>query len=102
MIKAHNLINNLSKHLFWEVDKTAIDPNKHAAYIIRNILLYGLFNDWKILQAHYGLEKIIETATHIKDLNKKTASFLAIISDTPKKNFLCYSTKQSTPKHWNF
>jgi hypothetical protein len=94
--------NSFSAHLFWDVDLSAINPEQHAKYIISSVLKYGLFEDWIIIKKYYGLNKIIKAAVNIRDLDKKTATFLSLIADVPKEKFLCYSTKQSTPKHWNF
>ena len=102
MIKENNIINSLSNHLFWDVDLSGIDQEKNSKYIITKVLQYGLLTDWKQLLAFYGIEKITNTAMQIKGLDKKTASFLALITNTPKKSFLCYTTEQSTSKHWNF
>jgi len=102
MIKENNMINNLSKHLFWDVDLSAIDQEKNSKYIISKVIQYGLFTDWKQILAFYGTEKITNTARQIKSLDKKTASFIALLTNTPKKSFLCYTTEQSIPKHWNF
>ncbi|MDA3905171.1 MAG: hypothetical protein PF484_03765 [Bacteroidales bacterium] len=102
MIKENKITNNLSKHLFWDIDSSALDLSKHSKYIITRVLQYGLYSDWEKLLAYYGLETIVHTAMKIKGLDKKTASFLAVLGNTQKKNFLCYTTEQSTPKHWNF
>lgn len=102
MKASDKLISNFSKHLFWEVNTAEIHHDLHAKYIITKVLQYGLIEDWKILSRHYGLDKITEVAVKIRDLDKKTATFLALISNVSKQNFVCYSTKQSTPKHWNF
>ncbi|MCK4981498.1 MAG: hypothetical protein KAS17_01175, partial [Victivallaceae bacterium] len=59
-------------------------------------------NDWEIIQNYYGINEISKIASKIRDLDKKSASFIALISKIPKENFLCYITKQSTKKHWNF
>ena len=97
-----NLINSLSNHLFWDADISSIDPENHSKFIITRVLQYGLYEDWIILRKFYGLDKIVKIAVNIKNLDKKTASFLSLISDVPKDNFLCYTSKQSMPKHWNF
>ena len=97
-----NLINTLSNHLFWDVDTSSIDTEAHSKYIITKVLQFGLYKDWTNLRKFYGLERIVKTAKNIKDLDRKTASFLSAIADVPKDNFLCYTTKQSTPKHWYF
>jgi len=95
-------IKSLSKHLFWETDISAVDEKKHIKYIISKVLMYGLYADWVKLVEHYNLKTIIDNALEIKELDKKTASFLAVLGDVPKSRFLCYTTKQSIPKHWNF
>ena len=97
-----NTVNQLSKHLFWDVDIAEIDEQKHSRYIIKRVLQYGLFSDWKKIVQHYSLDKIVDTAINIKDLDKKTASFLSLLSGVQKRKFSCYSSKPSTPKHWNF
>jgi len=102
MENKNEIINSLSKHLFWDVDSSDIDLNKHKKFIIRKVLQYGTFNDWKIILKFYGKDTIISIAKLIKDLDKKTISFLSVISGISKTEFLCYTTEQSIPKHWNF
>ena len=45
-----DLINTLSNHLFWDVDKTLINTQKHKKYITTRVLQHGTFEDWKILK----------------------------------------------------
>jgi hypothetical protein len=97
-----NLIKNLSNHLFWDIDASDLDTEVHSNQIISRVLRYGLYEDWLILRKYYGLDRIVEAAVSFKNLDKKTASFLSLIADIPKDSFLCYTTKQSIPKHWNF
>lgn len=98
----NNIIDSFSKHLFWDVDKKEMDINKHARYIINSVLQYGFYKDWEILLQQYKLKKIVAVSIRNKWLDKKTASFIALISNTPIKEFQCYITKQSNPQHWNF
>lgn len=93
---------SFNKTLFWDIDPDALDIEKHSKFIIRRVLQYGSFDDWNSIKKIFGLNKIVSTAKMIKDLDKKTASFLSVIGNVPKKDFICYTTKQSTPKHWNF
>ena len=92
----------LSKHLFWDVDVSEIDEEKHKKYIIKKVLQYGNFNDWKIIVKFYGKNTIVQISKGIRDLDMKTLSFLSTYSTLPKTEFLCYTTKQSMPKHWDF
>jgi len=96
------IIEFLSKHLFWDVDVSEIDVQKHKKFIIKKVLLYGTFNDWKIILNLYGKDSIFSISKTIKDIDNRTLSFLSTISGIPKTEFSCYTTEQSIPKHWNF
>ena len=95
-------IEDFSEHLFWDVDKSKLDLEKSKKYIINRVLQYGLYHDWQIIYNYYGITKIGEVATRIRDLDKKTSSFIALLTNIPKEQFLCYTIAQSHPKHWNF
>ncbi len=102
MNEEKKIVNTLSEHLFWDVDKSNIDEQKHKKYIITKVLQYGFYSDWKKLLRFYGLETIINVSKTIRDLDKKTLSFLSLIGEIPENKFLCYTTGQSIPKYWNF
>lgn len=95
-------IQHLSKHLFWDVDRSALEPEKHRSYIIKQVLEYGLLDDWSLLQKHYGIEQIAEVSKSFRELDKKALSFISFLSKTPLKEFRCYTYQQSIPQHWNF
>ncbi|MEJ2056125.1 MAG: hypothetical protein P8X42_19600 [Calditrichaceae bacterium] len=101
-MKENKLINSLSPHLFWEVYTASIDTEKHLKYIISRVLIYGLYSDWQAIVKYYGLDNIVKTAINMRELNKKTASFLSVLSGVPKTRFKCYIIEESLPKHWNF
>ncbi len=102
MMENVNIISKFSKHLFWDVDISGIDTNKHSGFIISKVLQYGTYSDWIILVDYYGISNIVNKAQTIREIDKRTATFLAVIGNVPKTNFQCYSSKQSIPKHWNF
>ncbi len=102
MTKQTNIIKSFSEHLFWDVNRDEIVINIHSKYIINSVLQYGLYNDWKILVKIFQLKKIVEIASKNKHLDHKTASFIALISNTASNKFICFSTKQSTRAHWSF
>ncbi len=95
-------IRKLSQHLFWDVDRDAVFFDKHRKLIIQRVLDYGLWNDWKIILNYYGLNQIAETAVTIRELDPRSVSLISVLTDIPKEKFLCYTMKQSTPKHWDF
>ena len=79
-----------------------LDLSIDKAYIIKQILEYGLIEDWGIIYNHYGISQIIEEAIQFRELDKKALSFISFISDTQIENFRCYNYQQSIPQHWNF
>jgi len=97
-----SIINQFSKHLFWDTDPAGLDLVIHARYIILKVLLYGLYPDWQLIYKSYPLDTIVEAAKSARELDKRSASFVALISGVPKEQFLCYTTNASVPQHWNF
>jgi hypothetical protein len=96
------LITDLSPHLFWDVDRSKIDWSKNKKFIVQRVLEYGLMKDWQLIYSCYGIDNIAKTAMTIKDLDQRSLSFISLLSKVPKENFLCYTSMQSTPRHWNF
>lgn len=76
-----------------------MDNNKE--YIIKQVLEYGLINDWRIIKNYYGVKQIGEVAKEFRNLESKTLSFISIVSQVPKEEFRCYTYQQSIPQHWN-
>jgi hypothetical protein len=95
-------IMQLSPHLFWDVDREKIDFNKNKKWLVHRVLEYGLLKDWILINKYYGIEEIAQIAVQLKDLDKKSISFVSVLSGIPKEFFLCYNTRQLTPEHWNF
>jgi hypothetical protein len=92
----------LSEFLFWDVESDAIEFDSNKIWLIKRVLMYGSLEDLKFIFKYYGNQEIGNTAVIIKELDNKTVSFVSLITGKPKEDFVCYSTKQSIPKHWNF
>jgi hypothetical protein len=101
-MSSHDLLFHLSPHLFWDVDRNKLDPNAGSRFIIKKVLEYGLWEDWLLIKHFYGLETITEVVKNLRELDPKTLSFIASISQIPREEFRCYTTRQLTPLHWNF
>lgn len=65
-------IDQFSKHLFWDVDRNQLNIVINKAYIIKQVLEYGMLHDWILIQKHYGIEQIAETAKTFRELDKKS------------------------------
>lgn len=102
MKKTNYKIDDLSSHIFWDVDKNALDFEKSKEQIIYKVLEFGLMQDWKIIKEIYGLEKIKKISLELRSLDIVTLSFLATTFNIDKSNFRCYKLKQSGPNFWNY
>ena len=95
-------INQLSSHLFWDADLNKFDFDKNKKWLIKRVLEYGLFEYWQNIINYYGINDIAEVSMQFKDMDNKTLSLISALSSIPKENFLCYTSKQLRPKHWDF
>lgn len=98
-------LEKISPHLFWDVDVNKVDINRNKRWFVNRVLEYGLINDWKLIYDYYGIDKIAKIAKiamSIRGLSDKSMSFISLLSNIPKEKFLCYTTKQLIPKHWDF
>ena len=95
-------IDQLSPHLFWDVEREKIHFLKNKKWLLHRVLEYGLLSDWILIYKYYGIKEIANTALQMRNLDKKTISFISALSKIPKEKFLCYTTKPLSPEHWNF
>ncbi len=42
-------IDQFSKHLFWDVDRNQLNIVINKAYIIKQVLEYGMLHDWILI-----------------------------------------------------
>lgn len=94
-------ISDLSSHLFWDVDKSALDFKKSKVQIIYKVLEFGLISDWKIIQEIYGLETIKNVSLELRTLDVVTLAFLSDLFKIEKTHFRCYKHSQSVQNSWN-
>lgn len=92
---------NLSKVIFWDTNYNQIDWENKARYVIERVVMYGTINDWRTIQAFYGMTRIKTEVLQSRDLDDKSLSFLSCIFNIPIEEFRCYKLKQSTPIHWH-
>ena len=99
---ANNLVQQLSKRFFWDMDLNKMDDDKHKRIIIERVLTIGDIGDLKKLVKTYGLEVIIQEVKNAGYLDKKTLNWLSLVFKIPKSDFRCYTKIQSNQVHWNF
>jgi hypothetical protein len=82
----------LSDHLFWDVDRSTVDPALHARWLAKRVLEYGLWRDWQALVSHYGRDRLAEVVTSIRSLDPRAFAFCRAWFDLPATSFRCSTT----------
>ena len=95
-------LSQFSHHLFWDIDRDKIDLVRSKKWLIKRVLEYGLLSDWILISDYYGISEIAEVTKHTRDLDQRSISFISLLSDIPREEFLCYNTRQQNREHWNF
>jgi len=61
--------------LFWDVDRTTLDPVQHADFIIRRVLAQGDLDDAQFILQRYGEGKVKDVLLSMRGLDKKSLNF---------------------------
>ncbi len=102
MTSDKEFISQLSKTLFWDVDISTLDAQKHAAYIVERVLSRRKMEDFKLTKNYYGKPKMKRIVKKLRYLDDRVLHFCSIYFSTPISDFRCYTTKQSNLTHWNY
>ncbi len=90
--------NELSSHLFWDVEVSALDMETHAGYIIPRVMDYG---DWDAVRFvfRYYPEPILRNALiKAPALQMLTINFFHIYYGIPLEAFKAYQKLKHA--HW--
>lgn len=94
-------ISKLSPVLFWDMDKSLLDAERHSASLIQRVLEYGTLEDWRLTRDYYGLDRIVADCKRLRTLDPMALSFVCAMSDTQKEDYRCYHFRQSIQTPWN-
>lgn len=100
-MKRDIVIEDFSKHLFWDVDLKTFDLQKHRGFMVERVLGYGVLKDWNLIKELYGREEIKNISLNIRSLDAVTLSFLSTIFKIDKIEFRCYKHRQLVQNVWN-
>jgi hypothetical protein len=95
-------ISDFSPTLFWDVDKTKIDFELHAAHIVDKVMQRGTWEDFTKIIAYYGRKRVGELVKNLRFLDKQTLQFSSVYFQIPKHEMRCFIWQQSNPTHWNY
>ncbi|GHT73817.1 hypothetical protein AGMMS50262_05570 [Bacteroidia bacterium] len=91
-----------STNLFWDIDLSDLDMDKHQAFIVGRVLDYGKWSDVILVRNYYGMDKLKEIALGIRSMFPESLAFVSTITHTPENQFRCYELLQSKDSHWYF
>jgi len=98
----NTVLFGLSSTLFWDVDKSTLDAEKHAEFIIERVLFIGKMKDFKLINEYYGKPRIKRIVKKMRYMNFRELHFCSTYYNIPLNQFRCYTTKQSNQLHWNY
>ena len=73
----------LADHLFWDVERSGIDPERHAAWLAQRVLEYGRWADWQLLVAHYSKPRLAELVNRPAESPAPAIRILLRLVSTP-------------------
>jgi hypothetical protein len=88
-------MNALSDHLFWDVDRSRVDFEHHAAWLVKRVLEYGRWRDWQILVGHFGKAELANLATGLRSLEPRAFAFCCAWFQLPPSSFRCFASTPS-------
>jgi hypothetical protein len=91
-----------SRNLFWDIDLSTLDMEKHAPYIVERVLDRGELSDWFLILRYYGLKRIGDIALNLRSLMPKALSFISVVTGTSQEKYRCYTQIHSSQNHWNY
>ena len=86
--------SNILPSLFWDVDVSKLDWNKHQQLIVERVIQRGSLNAIKEVVAHYGIEEMRNIIKQIPYLEKREMAFVHIYFRIPLNELKCYTRKR--------
>ena len=61
--------------LFWDVDRSTLNPTEHSDFVIRRVLNRGDIDDIKWILSLYGSEKVRDVFVWARGLSPRSSNF---------------------------
>ncbi len=92
----------LSNKAFWDVDFSKLDFEKHARFVIAKAFNDGTWNDQVAVMNFYGLDRLSKEVVCIPYLRPNVVSFLCLLLNLKKDDFVCCKPKRLPQLHWDY
>lgn len=95
-------VEDLSPALFWDVDKSDLDFEKHKAYVVGRALEYGTYDDWVKVRNYYGNDSIKQILLNLRFIDELSLSYVSAYYKVDKTQFRCYKHAQLVGNCWPY
>ncbi|HCS19403.1 MAG TPA: hypothetical protein DIW47_02380 [Bacteroidetes bacterium] len=82
----------LQPDLFWDINLTGLDWNKHKQLIVERVLERGSYKTFRITEEHYGKEVLKNIIRKISYMHPRDISFVKIYFQLQTEDLRCCST----------
>ena len=96
-----SILDKINPGYFWDINKSKLSEVRSKRLIIERVFSLGTITEINYLIKFYGKNEVVKIIKSINYLDPKTFNFAVKLFNQPKKEFACYSRKQSTPQLWN-
>jgi hypothetical protein len=88
------LSSNIPVSLFWDVDVSKLDWERHKQLIIERVVQRGSLKAIQEITNHYGIRELKRTLKELPYLDKRDIAFVHIYFDIPLNELKCYTRKR--------
>jgi hypothetical protein len=87
----------LYPQLFWDVDISKLDWDKHQLLIIERVIERGTYKAFKLTEQHYGEKEMGQIIRKFPFMHPKDMAFVHTYFNIPLIELKCYIKKPLTP-----
>ncbi|MGB0257971.1 MAG: DUF6922 domain-containing protein [Coraliomargarita sp.] len=95
MSAATAFLDQLSDHLFWDVDRLLVDPDNNAGFLLPRIVERGTRADVRAAWSYYGEDQAKAVLLIAPSLTRKTIAFFANQFQLPREAFRAYGRESN-------
>ena len=89
-----NLLSKLYPQLFWDVDISKLDWDKHQLLTVERVIERGTYKAFKITEQQYGKEQMGQIIRRLHYLHPKDIAFVHTYFNIPLNELKCYTKER--------